>query len=684
MELEIIDDIPIDINIVSEEVGITSTNPIPIELFSTILELDTASLNQPVNIQLEQPTDFLSVNETSVTEVGVTWPDPLLLEITNYNNTSLNVTDATFTEVTATNLPDVLPVTLNGAITIQDTDLTTITASSSSFPATINVSLENTIDTLPVQLSSTILEATNLPDVWSITIGQQIQAGEPIPNVLDVEIQLNPIEIENPPAKLTIWNGTDVTEVLPVNLSLGTMSILNPNTSIEVSQTAKLDITADPFETSLAAWPASINAVLKDPTVSLEVETDTGESLITQSNISQSITALNNYLNPNPLPNTFLSDIHLYYISKYRTGAITPETTDHSSISNAGLKWLPLTNVSIKANFFIPQVGKVLTKASFKFNITPGYSVNQSIEFSLTPESNSQAIIFRWDDTYEGAATIRLWILLSSDTSGSSGFSQISSSQFNIDKVDGTGPSGLVWTDIRYSMDIITLWCFQDSTFMIWGFVYEGSYIPFHCINWADTTTINDKIPRLSPAFYRIVQGGTENTGFEFLGFEISTNCTYDHIKMKVEPIRFDTSGSGILPRTGWGGPSPTIKYKLNGNNTIAQLQLLQITSSSDILIRLHIAPVDTFNFIGGNTLNEGPIVASMGQITGSSLTANWSYTFYSGVAYTGRSVVIDVGEILDYTAFNKNTEIVVSFESVDGIVTSTLNAIITADFSFI
>lgn len=663
MNLTIIDDPPIDINIISEDVGITSNNPIPIELYSTHLTLDPAPLDDPVEVSLPNPSDYIEGNEVGITELDINWPIPLLLNITNYNNTALQITDVNFTEITASNIATITPITITSAITVFDSNFTTITPTPSSIPDKIKVNLQNTTDTLPVSLFSTILDAINFPQLLYVTIGSNGN----VSNQLDVIFEPDAVEIENPPSIITIFNGSNPADLLPVNLTLGELNLLNFPETLNISQTEKVNVLIDPAEIGIASLPSLVNVNIAsiNANTNLNIINELGNKLITKETVDNAIERLDYLKIKSPLSETFLSNLYHVYKSKYLYTDAVPESYSSNTTVNAkGISVVSGQSFDVSLDFQIYTGGKTIYTFAYNINYSPiNYDARQRITCFLFGGNTNVSIQFY---NKADADTYDLFIAYSTESSTSNTFfdsNSIFQSSFNIDKLDGTGESGLDLNIIKKEPNDIIFWILKDNDLFTFGIVYDSIYYPLHVLTFFSEDLEFTKLEKISPLFRKSYTFGNEPQGFTFTGYNVYKNIPIDHVTRKLKTLEIDLN---VQTNIIYGGPTPCIKmYKIDPSELYI-IDKIQITSSSNIKVRLHISKRDIFNV--------GPIYGTIGSFNwyvGDGLvdtdpSLEWDYTFYSGFAFSNLVSTIKVSDYLKWTQLTNNNDILLSIEDIN------------------
>ena len=675
MNIIIDDDPPIDIEIALEEIGITSTAPIPISLFSTQIEGDATSFPSPVTVQLQNPlTDFIEVNEIFVTEVSAIWPDPLLFNITNYLSTSLPITDVNFTEITASNVPVTIPISFQSTVLVEDQTFTEITATPTSFPTTITVQLADPAkDEIPVALAagSTFLHATNEPDPWLVTLGTTIQAGEPVKNKMTVNFDPDPVSVDNPPELLTVTN--NVTEPIPVTLNIGIPQLLGFPVEFDVSQTETITGTINPFNTSLAAWPALVNINIANQTPALDVENTLNEKLIVKADVETATKTVNTLKYPPPILRGLLSKYYPMYKSRYINESLIPENKQLAATIGNGVIRFPLTtNGAAFTHFYTYEGGKTLFTWSWSLNKGINYTTAQQLQCILDSSVGSN-ILFEWsDDADADTFSIELQVKTKRLIVSNVTIETIPQNSFNIDTLDGTGPSGVDFATERYNSPIINYWIFQTHTSYICGFVINSVYVPFHAVNYLSTPVLYGKTGKNRCTFSRVTTTSfSETVGLDFHGFGISKSILP---KSVMQPIASLVLNIGPYTTTGdWNGPYPVAKIYTTDILSVPNIHKIQYTSTTDVRIRLHVADINEFVLSGTSASPFATITAEEGIPSGSIISSNFLYTFFSGIVQANQTIVIDFREIFHWSLFTPDIEIVLSLQELGGSTISTV-----------
>ena len=463
-----------------------------------------------------------------MTEIGIS-NFPAIQEI---NTTQTINVDTGLTEIGVSNFPAIQEINTTQTIDV-DTGLTEIGVS--NFPPIQEI---NTTQIIDVETGLTEIGVSNFPAIQEINTTQ----------IIDVETGLTEIGISNFPSIQEI----STTQTIDVDTGLTEIGISNFPAIQEINTTQTIDVDTGLTELGISSFPtATANVDIVAQTLT-DIQISSNNFVIASEDTAEYINRNSNAnIGINPLEEKLYSQANCIYQSNYR-GLTEPEdqrfyeselkvgggTIEYSEFGLA-ITHLVNNEYSRYVRFFPYRDGKTL----YVYTCSgPAYSddintIFYDYEFGLEEKGGKQIkfdVRAKMNDGGIGVSngSIRISIDMTSH-SGTDVTETILQSNFNIDRIDGTGPSDENPSGYNYFSE----WASQkfyiltdNNLHYTFGLINGKNLIPVHSFSQDDIKGDIANGSRLRPhrPYFYSKRAGTF-TGvreFDWLGFSIYKDVT--------------------------------------------------------------------------------------------------------------------------------------------------------------
>jgi len=533
LNVTIINDFPIDITI-PETIQITSLQTIDVDTALT----DIAVSNFPA-IQEISTAQTIDV-DTGLVDIAVS-NFPAIQEISTAQTIDV---DTGLVDIAISNFPAIQEIDTAQTIDV-DTGLVDIAIS--NFPAIQEI---DTAQTINVDTGLVDIAISNFPAIQEITTAQTI----------DVDTGLVDIAISNFPAIQEI----DTAQTINVDTGLVDIAISNFPAIQEISTAQTIDVDTGLVEIGISEYPAgNVSINIADQTLNAISAESAGEKIQTESsaNILQMYT--NKNMGINPLTENFLNKFECIYNSNYSAEELIYDKNWYESFGYAGATSVAFSDYgSMEITFFNTNILNFFRQhirfypyidgqTMYVYNIA-GYATggpaptdidDHTFEFGLENSFFDKLKI----NVVHGiaiAGTISIVIEFAAPTNTLT----ILQSEFNIDKLDGTGASEFIYNNNWHTNKFFIL---TDNNFhFIFGLINGINFIPFHSFsqnNVVSDFSVGPRINAYRPIFTITRNDNTNNideTKIHWLGFSIYKNTApiYKLLHTVSNLVNIDTS----------------------------------------------------------------------------------------------------------------------------------------------
>ena len=570
-------------------------------------------------ISSEVPTNVVVVN-----------PNPILCEI---EETPLYVTtdqeiavDTGLTQIRISNLLDPLPVTVIGDVTgsasitelwisnLHPTHPVKITETVSVDTGLTQIRISNLQEIHPVEITgvpgvnigTTALWISNLENPHKVLMTgiPEVNIGTTalwISNLLDI----HPVTVDN-----TVTVETGITEIRISNLmNPHPVSVSNiPTVNLGISEIGVSHFPNDPLQVNITAQTLP----------ALEVMTTGGSQIATKNTFDNILSTIKTIL---PYPDQFISSAKCIYSSNYKALiSVVSVNSDqyfneweHDVFSNivTGLVEPTIWGLTINYNpvgggqfapctydrgtrFYVYPGGKTLiTYDMANLQIPVGAPHAFTYRFGLAELNSNPAndasqprkvyIQARTSTSLSFVSGLQVVIRWSGSESTAIINDEIDRVNFNIDPLDGTGPSGFTWTDDTWQCQ--KFWIMVNEYFhYTLGIMGDTTMIPMHTFIYnKPSNTVGFRMPALRPYFrIRKETSGIVDTRADFLGFRIYKD---------VNPIMYQNyTRNGVETNIDLQNETPIITFKKRVSGEYSgnlQFKVFNVISSRRILLTI-------------------------------------------------------------------------------------------------
>lgn len=604
---EIVNSEPLDVNL--SAMTITTLEPLKVELSSTLVTFDnvppfiitvTSPINVSTNLESVDVSNFPAVwpvTSTSPLNVEIpiqsiniaNWNPPIEVTFsdTNTNPLNVNLNHGDFD----INLPDEYDITTTEPITVSLDSSSVHLSNFDDGGQIIEITFTEPVIITAPQFTS--IEITDFPDTFEVTATQPL-------NVIDNN--LTEINITGLPDFFKITSDN----AIPVEVD---------------------DLT-------ITSWPSTALSVnISSQSIPVPVLTNTSEVVADNQTFDTFVSTFVDYAtNNSPYVNQLVSTVNYVYSSNFRSISSTFDDSykllyekivtvgaiaDEHSFTPYGLRF----NVNLaqelyhKVRFFIPNEGKTLYI----------YSINN---FDDTNINND------WNIGLENVLGSTINFLINVNATESNQFIitinsvNITSDNFNIDKLDGTGLSGETFTS---HFGALSLWILHDSNnCFIFGITDTKSrYIPCHRFSYNEQQPILNKFR----PYVKVIRNGISNSICFSRGIEIYNDVINNNNWLNnITPIFY---GSGYVNINTFSTTSTNEFYLLNASQynynytspvSVGNVQFISLNGYCNRNWRLYVCYTNedfyfsVANTTGPNAINKWPFTETNNTI-GSLLT---------------------------------------------------------------
>ncbi len=686
---------------------VTSTSSIPVNTFLTDISISnwpvvwtvSSELDIPVETHLENifisnlPDIFVVTTtgiidvDTLLTDIGISnWPDEwrisstvdipvethlVDIEISNFPDvweitaSSALLVDTLLTDIGISNWPDVWTITGDAVPLPVDTGLTEIAVG--NWPNPLIITSETP---LPVETLLTEINISNWPDEWIISSTVAIP----------VETHLVELAISNIPDPLTIT--TEIT--LPVETHLTMMGVNNWPTVWSITDDALLNVDTGLVEIAVSNWDDLIGSTLTvdtglteiavsnfDGTINADIVAQTHPNLQMQSNSENIATeaTLSNILSiltgksTNPYEEKLYGIARSVYHSNYHNNLdfsdMLYEFTDFSIGAVVtprpwGIELLTDDEEAVYCKFFPYKGGRTLSIITIgtPFLESLATMVGTSYLYRLGVETMHRdfyiCLLVRVTNTPLLAATIEIEFKYPTLVNFAGITDTVISSDFNIDKLDGTGPSGFTLPSIWYLSKFFVL--SDEADHFILGICDGFRFIPVHSIFYNNVDNIiNGGSPLIQvhrPFFSTKRVLGPVGT-YILSGFEVLKDClpaVLSSRSIDIPATQVNSSSYDTLI---------IMRYRVTGDyNGNIQITELSYSTNNTISIEIRVATdsVPFSNIVNPSYSTNGNLIYEVGLGQTYGLGGRLIYTHYTN-ANVG---TLDLRNVINWRMFQE------------------------------
>lgn len=382
-----------------------------------------------------------------------------------------------------------------------DVEVNLTEISINNFPAVQTVEFSQIVD---IDLGITELYGSNIPITWSATITETIPVETNItelnfdfPAIMNISVQ-NTVDVDTGITELSVSNWptefqADIANVGAINVfdpTLTEISATNLPATIDISVVTPFDVDLQITEIGISSFPSPITVDIVGQTQPLQVVSN-AEPLVTEETLAAFTETFDNNKGVNPYmeqffptakcifqQNTQSSYTHDFFSYRSILGAGSETQTPHGLLVqlNSGT-----SGIYRKVGAFHPyNGGRTLTMFSFgQSESDPG------ISFRIGLLARQTSLYFRFTTNNPTSLLIEA-TLYGPDTLPHT--ENIPQTSFNIDTMDGTGPSGFTFL-YTFCRQIFWILDHGNSSFTF-GVSSGNTLIPVHNLNKTSVTPI--------------------------------------------------------------------------------------------------------------------------------------------------------------------------------------------------
>jgi len=540
-------------------VCVVNTEPIEMDIVNTVgittlqtLDVDTGLTEIAINnfpaIQEISTTQTIDV-DTSLTEIAVN-NFPAIQEISTTQTIDV---DTGLTEIAVNNFPAIQEISTTQTIDV-DTGLTEIAVN--NFPAIQEISTTQTID---VDTGLTEIAVNNFPAIQEINTTQTI----------DVDTGLTEIAVNNFPAIQEI----STTQTIDVDTGLTEIAVNNFPAIQEINTTQTIDVDTGLTEIAISSFPVdNLNVNIAEQTLA-DIQISSNNLPIATENTLLNINRnVNPYIGINPLEEKLFSQAKCIYQSNHKgLNSVSYNTInflENENILNTDVTYtdygieidhqLTLPNLYERSvNFYTYIGGRTLYIYDFSnVDFSNLDDIIYEYEFGLRDWSQGKHLSFfiTCDGTTPSTSSISI-VIAGTTITGGNATETILQSQFNIDQIDGTGPSNTNPSGYNYTLNWLTNKFFiltDDKTHYTFGLINNYNLIAIH--SWSQNIPVSTE-PLLfranRPYFLSRKLDTIQRYAFDFLGFTIYKDTLPNYKIMHNitnSKLAIDTSSVNVYP----------------------------------------------------------------------------------------------------------------------------------------